>query len=61
MKTATTIAMIIFIVIAILHVVRLIFQTDVVVGGVVIPMWVSIGGAIVAALLALAIRNEHRA
>ena len=61
MKTATSIAMIIFIAVALLHVVRLIFQTEVVVGGVEIPMWVSIGGAIVPALLALAIRNEHRA
>ena len=61
MKAATTGAMIIFIVVAILHVVRLIFQTEVTIGGSAIPMWVSIGGAIVPALLALAIRNEHRA
>jgi hypothetical protein len=61
MKTATAIGTIIFIVVALLHVVRLIFQVDVVIGGVVIPMWVSVGGAIVPALLALAIRNEHRA
>jgi hypothetical protein len=61
MKTATAIGTIIFIVVALLHVVRLIFQVGVVIGGVEIPMWVSVGGAIVPALLALAIRNEHRA
>jgi hypothetical protein len=61
MKTATAIGTIIFIVVALLHVVRLIFQVPVVIGGVGIPMWVSVGGAIVPVLLALAIRNEHRA
>ena len=59
MKTGTRIAMFIFIIVALLHVVRLIFQVEVVIGGTVIPMWVSVGGGIVPALIAFAIRKEH--
>ncbi|HEY3198644.1 MAG TPA: hypothetical protein VGJ57_11600 [Nitrospirales bacterium] len=44
--------------IALLHVVRLLLGWEVTLNGVVIPMWVSAMGAIIAAVLAVMIKRE---
>ena len=41
MKPATLIAIVIFSLIAVAHVLRLLLRTQITVGGMVIPMWVS--------------------
>jgi hypothetical protein len=45
------ISYVIFLVMAFVHVVRLAFQADMTIGGLHIPMWVSVMGALVAGLL----------
>ena len=43
----------VFAVVAVAHVVRLITGLEIVVGGAILPMWVSFLGALIAALLAV--------
>ncbi len=58
MKPFTTIAVFIFGLIALLHVVRLFFGWEVIINGIVIPMWASILGLIIAGGLAVMLRRE---
>lgn len=58
MKPASLIAVVVFSLVAIAHLLRLIAQVEVLVGGARIPMWVSVVGLIVPAALALALRRE---
>ncbi|MHB9024896.1 MAG: hypothetical protein ACYC7E_12095 [Armatimonadota bacterium] len=60
MKPATTLVVIVFFLVAIAHLLRLIFQTEVVINGVTIPLWVSIIGCIVPALLAVLVWREMK-
>ena len=60
MKPFTTIAVIIFTIIALLHLVRLIRGFDVVVAGWAVPQLASLVGLIVAAVLALMVWRESR-
>lgn len=58
MKPATLVAVVIFGLVAVAHLLRLVFQTEVLVGGTAVPMWVSVVGVVVAGALALALPRE---
>lgn len=58
MKPASLMAVIIFSLVAIAHLLRLLSQVQVLVGGVTIPMWVSVVGLIVPGALAVALWRE---
>jgi hypothetical protein len=60
MKPFTNIAIVIFALIAIIHLVRLILGWEVTVNAVTIPMWVSVLGLIVAVGLASMLWLENR-
>jgi len=60
MKPASLIAVLVFAAIAVAHLLRLLFGVDVVVGGVVLGMWLSVVGFFVAAALAVALAREGR-
>ena len=57
-KPFTTIAIVLFSLAAVLHVLRLIFGWEVVINGLVMPMWVSVVGLIVAGGLAVMVWRE---
>ncbi len=61
MKPFTTVATIIFAIIALAHLYRLINPFEVVVAGTVLPSWVSIAGVLIASLLALMLWREAKA
>ena len=60
MKPFTTLAVVIFALIALVHLFRLIRGIEVVVGGTILPQWVSLPGLIIAAGLALMLWRESR-
>ncbi len=60
MKPFTTIAIVIFSLMAALHVLRLIFGWEAVIDGLVIPMWASVVGLIIAGGLAVMLWRESR-
>jgi len=57
-KAVPLVAAIIFCVVAILHLLRVVFQVEIVIGGVAIPMWVSILATIVPGGLSVALWRE---
>ena len=60
MKPFTTIAIVIFSLMAALHMLRLIFGWEAVINGLVIPIWVSLVGIIIAGGLAVMLWRESR-
>ena len=60
MKPAALIATVFLSLIAILHVLRLVFQVDVTFGTVVIPMWASVPAALLAGAVAAWLWKEQR-
>ena len=56
----TTVAVVVFSLVALLHVLRLLYGWEVIVGGMMIPMWASVLGAVIAALLAVMVFRETR-
>ena len=60
MKPATFITVVFLSLIALVHLLRLVFAVDVVAGDVVIPMWASVLGVIVPGLLAYGLSREQR-
>lgn len=60
MKPFTTLAVIVFALIALIHLYRLIRPFEVIVHGMVVPQWVSIAGLVVAGTLAFMLRRESR-
>jgi hypothetical protein len=60
MKPFTTIAIVIFSLVAVLHVLRLILGWQAVIDGLVIPMWASVVGLIIAGGLAIMLWRESR-
>ena len=60
MKPFTTIAIIIFALVALLHVLRMIFGWEAVINGLVMPMWVSVVGTIIAGGLAIMLWRESQ-
>lgn len=60
MKTAHLLASLFMIVVAVAHLLRLIFQTQVVVGSTVMPVWMSVFGMVVPAFIAWLLWRESR-
>jgi hypothetical protein len=60
MKPFTTLAMLLFALIALAHLYRLIAPFEVVVHGAVLPQWLSAVGLVVAGGLAFMLRRESR-
>jgi len=60
MKPVTTIAVLLLVAISIAHLLRLILQVDIVANGMNIPVWLSILGCIVPAVLAFMLWRENR-
>ena len=58
MKPASLMAALVFSLVAIAHLLRLVFQVEVLVGGATIPMWVSVVGLIVPGALAVVLWRE---
>jgi len=60
MKPFTTIAVAIFTIVAIVHLLRIILGWEVTIQGTVVPMWASYLGLIIAGGLAFLLRRESR-
>lgn len=67
MKPFTTVAIVVFSLVAALHVTRIVMgwtvivgESVVAIGGTVIPMWVSYAGAVIPAILAIMLWREAR-
>jgi hypothetical protein len=58
MKPASLIVAVLLGIIALAHGLRLVFHTEVIVGGTVIPMWVSAVGCVVPAVLSVLVFRE---
>jgi hypothetical protein len=61
MKPASLVAAILLDIVAALHLVRLVLHTEVIIGGRVVPMWVSAVGCVLAATLSILVLLEARA
>lgn len=61
MKPASILAVAVFSLVALSHLLRLVLQIEVLVGGVPVPMWVSGVALLVTAGLAVALWRESRA
>ena len=60
MKPFTKIAIAVFSLVAVLHLLRLVFGLEVVISSVIIPLWVSIIGFLAAGVLAVLLWREMR-
>lgn len=60
MKPASLIAVILFTLVAIAHLLRLVLQIEVTTSGAVVPMWVSVLGVLVPAVVAAMLWREQR-
>ena len=60
MKPFTKIAIAVFSLVAILHLLRLVFGWEVIVSGIIIPLWVSVIGLIVSGGLAFLLWREMK-
>ena len=60
MKTGSFVTMIFLVLVAIAHILRVIWQVEVTVSGYYVPMWMSYTAVILTAVLAGAMWNEHR-
>ncbi len=60
MKTGTLLAIIVFTIVAVAHLLRLVDGTQIVVGSTIIPMWVSFVGVLVPGLIAFLLWKETR-
>jgi hypothetical protein len=58
MKPASLLAVLVLAVVSIAHLARLVLRTEVIVGGAVIPIWVSVIGLFAAGALAVALWRE---
>ena len=61
MKPFTTVAVVVFVLVALAHLLRLFAGWEVVVGGSVIPVWFSLIGFVIAGGLALMVWREAHA
>jgi Na+/proline symporter len=59
-KTGSLLAFIIFILVALAHLLRLIYSSEIIVDGYVVPQWVSVVGLIVPAFVAYLLWKEGR-
>jgi hypothetical protein len=60
MKPFTTIAVVVFSLIALIHLLRLFFGWEVIISGMILPLWISVPGFLIASGLALMLWRESR-
>jgi len=60
MKPFTTLAVIIFAIMALVHLLRMILDFQIIIGNHAVPQWASVVGLIVAAALAVMVWRESR-
>jgi uncharacterized membrane protein len=60
LKTGTLLAIIVFTIVAVAHLLRLVDGTQIVVGSTTIPMWVSFVGILVPGLIVVLLWKETR-
>jgi len=60
MKIGSLLGIIVFTLVAIAHLARLLTGTEVLVGGIVLPQWVSVFGVVVPGLIAVLLFRESR-
>jgi chromate transport protein ChrA len=60
MKTGTFVAMLFLVLVAIAHILRVVWQVKVIASNYYVPMWMSYAAVIVTVVLAAAMWNEHR-
>lgn len=60
MKPFTTLAVAVFVVIGIVHLLRLMLGFEVIIAGWAVPMWANLVGAVIAGVLALMLAREAR-
>jgi hypothetical protein len=60
MKTGSLLAIIVFTIVAVAHLLRLVDGTQIVVGSTTIPMWVSVPGALLPGLIVVLLWMEAR-
>ena len=60
MKPFTTIATVIFALVALAHILRVFLGWEVTMGGMAVPMWASVAGLVIAAGLAVMLLREAR-
>jgi hypothetical protein len=60
MKPFTTLAAVVFAIMSFVHVLRLIFGWEITVSGLIVPMWISIVGVLIAAGLSVMLFREAR-
>ena len=60
MKTGSLLAIIVFVLVAIAHLLRLVSGTDIVIGGNDIPQWVSVVGVLVPGSIAWLLWKESK-
>ena len=58
MKTGTLLAIVLFALVALAHLLRLIEGTEILLGGTVVPQWVSVVGVVVPGLVAWLLWKE---
>jgi hypothetical protein len=59
MKTGTLLAIVVFSVVALAHLLRLVMQAEITVDGVIIPMWTSYPGVALPAVIAYMLWRER--
>lgn len=59
-KPFTMLAVLIFVVVALVHLLRLAYGWDVTINGAAVPLWASVLGAVIAAGLAVMVWRETR-
>lgn len=60
MKPFTAVAVLVFSLISLLHLLRLIFQGDILFNGIVVPIWLSLFGFILPGFLAFMLWRESK-
>jgi len=60
MRPSNVIAAIVLDVVSAAHLLRLVFHTEVIVGGTVMPMWISIFGCVIPAVLSIMLLRDGR-
>ena len=60
MKTGSLLAVIVFILVAIAHLMRIVSGTEIVIGGNNIPQWISVVGVVVPGLIAWLLWKESK-
>jgi membrane associated rhomboid family serine protease len=60
MKPFTTVAVVVFALVALLQLLRVVLGWEITVNGVLIPLWASVVACVVAAVLALMLSRESR-